>query len=206
MKFAEEVEDPRRTVPRGLLVSAAIVLVVYLLVAIAAVSALGVDRLADSPGPLAEIMRAKAGGGWATAIVVVALFATSKSILSNVIGASRLVFDVARDTGYRWLAWLDDVNASTRTPAAATVLVTLLAIGFGTIGDLKVVAAMSNVFIMLVFLAVNGALLKIRRESDEVPPFEVPGSIGPYPVTAILAMGATVVLLGLNVVVMLGIR
>ncbi len=98
------------------------------------------------------------------------------------------------------------MNASTRTPAAATVIVTLLAVGFGAIGDLKVVAAMSNVFIMLVFLAVNGALLRVRRESDDVPPFRVPGSIGPYPVTAILAIGATVVLLGLNVVTMLGIR
>jgi hypothetical protein len=62
--------------------------------------------------------------------------------------------------------------------------VTAIAAGFGAIGNLAAVAAMSNVLIMLVFLMVNAALLKIRTESDEEAEFRIPLSVGRYPITA----------------------
>jgi basic amino acid/polyamine antiporter, APA family len=205
VKLAEETRDPRRTLPRGMLIAAAIVLVVYLAVAIAAVSALGSERLSESPGPLAEIMQVKAGSAWSTVIVIVALFATSKAILSNLLGASRLGFDVARDTGVGWLRTLTRINRSTRTPVIAIVLVTAAAIGFGAIGNLGAVAAVGNVLIMIVFLTVNAALLAIRRRETEQPPFVLPWTIGPYPVTTIGAIAGVAVLLVLNLLALFGI-
>ena len=204
VKLAEETRDAERTLPKGMMISAVIVLVVYLVVAVAAVSALGPDRLAGSPGPLAEIMEAEAGAIWGTVIVVVALFATSKTILSNLLGASRLAFDVARDTEVRWLQRVSRINSTTSTPVIAIAVVTVLAAAFGAIGDLAAVASLSNVMIMLVFLTVNAALLRIRQQTDETPPFVIPGSIGPYPVTAVLAIGGVLVLLVLNLVALFG--
>lgn len=204
VKLAEETKDPTTTLPRGILISAGIVLVVYLLVAVAAVSALGADRLAESSGPLAEIMSAKAGSLWASGIVVVALFATSKTILSNLLGASRLVFDVARDTGIGWLEKLSEINDRTSTPVMSILAVTALAVAFGAIGNLKVVAAISNVLIMLVFLTVNVSLLKVRKETTDKPDFSIPGSVGPYPMTVFAAMAGIGVLLVLNLVAIFG--
>jgi APA family basic amino acid/polyamine antiporter len=204
VKLAEETEDAQSTLPKGLMISASVVLVVYLSVAIAAVSAMGADDLAESDGPLAAIMENKAGAVWGTAIVVVALFATSKTILSNILGTSRLVFDVSRDTNLPWIQKLARVNDSTNTPVLAIVVVTSLAAGFGAIGNLQVVAAMSNVLIMLVFLMVNASLLKIRGESDEDPPFSIPFSIGRYPITALLAITGVSILLVLNLVALFG--
>ncbi|MDX1689391.1 MAG: APC family permease [Acidimicrobiia bacterium] len=205
VKLAEETRDPRRTLPRGMVIAALVVLVVYIAVAIAAVSALGSERLADSPGPLAEIMRAEAGAAWSAAIVVVALFATSKTILSNLLGASRLAFDVARDTGAEWLERVNRVNGVTGTPMVSILLVTLAAIGFGAIGNLRVVAAVGNLLVMVVFLTVNAALLKIRGDGGDRPPFVLPGSIGPYPVTTVAAIVGTIALLALNVLALFGV-
>ncbi|NNE97257.1 MAG: amino acid permease [Acidimicrobiales bacterium] len=206
VKMAEETEEPETTMPRGILISAAIVLVVYLLVAVAAVAALGPDRLAESNGPLAEILQDKAGALWATAIVAVALFATSKTILSNLLGSSRLLYDVGRDAGIGWLKRVTAVHDRTQTPIMAIAAVTALALGFGAIGNLRIVAAASNVLIMLVFLLVNAALLRIRAVSDDSAPFTIPMSIGNYPIATVLAILGVVCLLALNVVALAGIR
>lgn len=205
VKLAEETEDPRRTMPRGLLISAAIVVVVYLLVAVAAASALGADELAASAGPLAEIMRAEAGSAWATAIVTVALFATSKTILSNLLGTSRLLYDVSRDADIGWLERLTKINPATNTPLRAVVCVTVVAAAFAAIGDLGTVAAISNILIMLVFLAVNAALIRIRTTTDDDPPFRVPLSVNRVPVSAVLAIVGVVALLALNVASLVGV-
>ncbi len=205
VKMAEEVEEPERTLPRGLLISAGIVLAIYLAVAVAAVSALGPDELASSSGPLAEIVSSKAGQTWATVIVAVALFATSKTILSNLLGASRLLFDVGRDTGWGWLRRLTAVNPSTSTPIAAIALVTVAAAAVGAIGDLGAVAAASNILIMLVFLAVNVALLRLRRTETAEPAFRIPWSVGGYPVTAFLAIIGICCFLALNVAALFGV-
>ncbi len=200
VKLAEETKEPRTTLPRGLLISAAIVLVVYLLVAVASVSALGGDRLSESSGPLAEIVEEKVGSGWATAIIVVALFATSKTILSNILGASRLLYDVGRDTELGFLKKLTRINEATSTPIRAIIIVALLAMAFGAIGDLGVVAALSNITIMLVFLIVNVSLVRIRRNgSGEDPPFSIPLAVGGVPVSVGLAVVGILALLALNV-------
>ncbi|THH41576.1 APC family permease [Neolewinella litorea] len=206
VKMAEETRDPRKTMPRGILISGVVVLLIYLLIAVSAVSVIPPDDLARESGPLAAVLRRSAGAGWATAIVVVALFATSKTILSNILGTSRLLYDVARDGGMPWLQRLTQVNESTGTPLLATLLITLLALGFGLIGNLKVVASISNIFIMLVFLAVNAALLNYRRlhADEQDPPFRVPLSVGRYPLPTILAFAGVLILLGFNVANIVG--
>lgn len=200
VKLAEETKDPQRTLPRGLLISAAIVLLVYLLVAVAAVSSLGPDDLASSSGPLAEIMDTQAGSAWATAIVVVALFATSKTILSNILGTSRLLFDVSRDNDHRALQSLTRISSTTQTPLGAVLFVSIAAMAFGAIGDLGMVAAISNILIMTVFIIVNLALIRLRREHpDDKAPFHVPGAIAGIPVIPVIAIVGIAALLTLNV-------
>ncbi|NNF10629.1 MAG: amino acid permease [Acidimicrobiia bacterium] len=199
VKLAEETKQPERTMPRGLLLSAGIVLVVYLLVAVAAVSALGADELAQSSGPLAEILDVKLGAAWATGIVAIALFATSKTILSNILGTSRLLFDVSRDNEIRWLDALARVHSATRTPVRAIAVVAAIAMAFGAIGNLRIVAAVSNILILLVFLLVNIALLRIRWSRSDDAPFRIPVSVGPYPLSALLAIAGVAALLLLNV-------
>ena len=205
VKMAEETKEPETTMPRGILISTAIVLVVYLVVAVAAVAALGPDQLADSPGPLAEIMDSKAGSAWASAIVAVALFATSKTILSNLLGTSRLLYDVARDAGMGWLQRLTKINDRTNTPVAAIVAVTIVAMGFGAVGNLRVVASVSNILIMCVFLAVNASLLRLRRMAVDTAPFQLKGSVAGLPIVTLLAVAGLLVLLGLNVASLLGV-
>lgn len=200
VKMAEETKEPEKNMPRGILISGVVVLFVYLAVAVSAVSVLGADELSQEQGPLAAVLRQSAGSGWATGIVVVALFATSKTILSNILGTSRLIYDIARDGDIHWLRRLTKVNEKTDTPIVAIICIGLIAMGFGLIGNLQTVASISNIFIMLVFISVNAALLNYRRKHpDKKAPFHVPVNVGKYPLPTIVALIGVLTLLGFNV-------
>ena len=61
--LGEEVREPRRTIPRAVLIALALAMVVYSLIAISVLSVLGSDALALSSAPLADVVAA-AGWGW----------------------------------------------------------------------------------------------------------------------------------------------
>lgn len=203
VKMAEETKDPEKNMPRGVLLSGLAVLVIYVLIAISAVSVLNWESLAESNGPLAEVIQAKLGSMGATALVVVALFATSKTILSNILGTSRLVYDVARDSDAKWLKKFTTLSGMGNTPNFAIGAIAVLAVGFGLIGDLKIVASLSNIFIFIVFGMVNLGLLvyryKTRKDPGEEPYFRIPGNVNNIPIPTIVALITLLVLFGYNI-------
>ncbi|MEM1328055.1 MAG: APC family permease [Bacteroidota bacterium] len=201
VKMAEETKEPKKVMPKGIILSGIIVLVIYILIAVSSVSALPWQDLAESNGPLAEVMKTKAGSAWATALIVVALFATSKTILSNILGTSRLVFDVARDSEVKWMKKLTSVMESTGTPVFSIICITALTITFGLIGNLKVVASISNMLIFSVFLTVNIAMLRYRKthEKSGDAPFRIPLNVNNIPIPTVLAIIGLLILIGFNI-------
>ena len=142
------------------------------------------------------------GSSWATFLIVVALFATSKTIMSNLLGSSRLLFDVARDSQISWLQRLTAVNEKTGTPIYAIIFITTGVIAFAAIGNLKIVASLSNYFVFLVFLAVNIALIRLRfmNKGAAEASFKVPGTIGKVPVLTVIAIVGLLILVGFNTI------
>src|SRR5690606_33438564 len=91
IKLAEETRRPERTMPRALLITWAIVTVIYVVVAITAVSAVPAAELHGAEGPLARVVAGRFGAAGVAAISIVALFSCANSILSNMLGSSRLL-------------------------------------------------------------------------------------------------------------------
>ncbi len=202
VKMAEETRQPQKVLPKGILISSLIVMAFYMLIAVSSVNVLEPQQLAQSKGPLAQVLSLLAGEAWVTGLIVVALFATSKTILSNLLGSSRLFYDVARDTNISWLKKLTHIHPATGTPVFAVLLSMAVVISFALIGNLKVVVSIGNTFVFLLFLIVNAALLNYRRKEqpgDEPPPFRIPLNIRNYPAPTLLAMLGLLVLLGYNV-------
>lgn len=201
VKMAEETKEPRKTLPKALMISAVAVLLIYLAVAVSAVSVLDWNRLSRAGGPLSAVIETKLGRWGAFSLAVVALFATSKTILSNILGTSRLLFDIARDSDATWLRRLTWIPEKLGTPVWAIVLVVSLAIAFSLIGDLGTVASISNSFVMTVFTLVNIALIvwRSRHPEAEKAPFHLPGRIGRIPILPAAGAIATLVLFGFNI-------
>ncbi|MFF4425418.1 APC family permease [Streptomyces sp. NPDC001549] len=95
--LGEEVRDPERTIPRAVPIALGIALLVYAAVAVAALSVLGAEGLAQSSAPLADAVRAAGRPGLAPVVRVGAALAALGSLLALVLGVSRTVLAMARD-------------------------------------------------------------------------------------------------------------
>jgi basic amino acid/polyamine antiporter, APA family len=133
--LGEEVVNPARTIPRAVVIALTIVLVVYALVAAAALLAVGPDRLAQSPAPLATAAAAGSLDALVPAVRIGAVIASAGVLLSLLAGVSRTVLAMARD--HELPSSLDAVHPRHRTPYRAEVAVAAVVIAVVVLADVR---------------------------------------------------------------------
>jgi len=117
---AGEMREPRKTLPRGLLVGVAGVVVLYLAVNFVCVRALGAAGLADTTTPASQVMRLALGEAGAKLIAVGIVISTLGFLSQSVLTAPRVYFAMAGDgLFFRSVAWL---SPRTRVPVGAILL------------------------------------------------------------------------------------
>jgi APA family basic amino acid/polyamine antiporter len=161
--LGEEVREPARTIPRAILVALAIVVCLYLLVGLAALSAAGPDALAASAAPLDTAVDA-AGAAWAQPVVRVgAAVASLGSLLALIAGVGRTTLAMARngDLPRR----LDSVHPRYRVPDRAEVAVGATVAVLVLTTDLRGVIAFSS-FGVLVYYAIANASAYTQPAED----------------------------------------
>jgi APA family basic amino acid/polyamine antiporter len=185
--MAEEVKNPSRSYPRALFGAILTAAVVYLLIAIGAVIVVPPAELAESTGPLLEVITASGlpVPGWLFSII--ALIAIANGALLFMVMASRVGYGLG-EAGLLPRAFRR-VLPNRRTPwvsivvvAAATILLTLL-------GDVATLAETTVLLLLLVFLAANVSVLVLKNDRVGHSHFSVPR------IVPILAIIASVVLL-----------
>lgn len=158
--MAEETRDPRRTIPRAILLAIALAGLFYALVAMASVLTVGPVRLAESNAPLALVVGEALGAG-ASVLAALAVVATVNGVLVQVLMGSRLIYGMARRG---WLpAWLAAVWPRTRTPVRATLLAGAIALGLAVSAPVKTLAVGASLVLLVLFCVINLALWAVRR-------------------------------------------
>jgi len=161
VNVAEEVEHPERNMPRAIFAVLFIATVLYGLVALVAIANLSPEKLAASKAPLADIYQ-MATGQTPLLISLIGLFAVINGALIQMIMASRIFYGMSRRG---WLpAVLGSINKSTHTPIIATLMVTGAISGLAIWLPLVSLAKSTSYLILVVFVLVNLALLRIRRQ------------------------------------------
>jgi len=168
VNIAEETEESTKTIPRAILISIGITTVLYILVAVSAVGVVDWQALGSSASPLALVARAGAGAMTETVVGAIALASTGNTVLILLVSTSRLLYGVSKSEYRSFPTVFSRIHPSRRTPHYAVALVGVTTIPFVLIGDLGQVAAVANAALLVVFVVVNGALLKLR--------FDEPGS------------------------------
>lgn len=198
VKLAEETKNPEKTIPRALFISCAIVIVIYSLVTVSAVSLIPYQQLAASASPLADIANARFGNTGIIIISVIALFATSNTILSNMLGSSRVLFGMSKET--KFLKPLSFISSKRKTPVAALILILVITCSFALIGNIETVARITTLFIFTTFIVVNLAVIVLRVKQKEMTrPYRIPLNIKNIPVMSVLGIVMTLILLGYNI-------
>jgi basic amino acid/polyamine antiporter, APA family len=172
VNVAEETQEPRRNYPFALFGGLLIAGVIYLLVTVIASMVVPTDTLADSDGPLLEVVQVGPLAMSTKVFSAIALFALANGALINLIMASRLVYGMARE---RILPGaFGRVHATRRTPWVAIAFTALIAAGLVLTGDLEDLADTTVLLLLLVFAVVNVAVLVLRRDRIDADHFRAP--------------------------------
>jgi APA family basic amino acid/polyamine antiporter len=171
---AGEMRDPRRDLARGLLLGVAGVVLLYTLVALVCVHALGPAGLAQSKTPATDVMRLALGPKGATFIAIGVAISTLGFLSQGMLTAPRVYFAMAEDRLF--FDSVAKVSPKTRVPIVAIVLqgavAAIIAVS-GTFGQILSYV----VSVDFVFFGLTGAALFVfrRRDPDQTVAFKVPG-------------------------------
>ncbi|NSL43075.1 APC family permease [Streptomyces sp. 8P21H-1] len=174
VNVAEETRDPRRAYPRALFGALVTAGAVYALVGAAAAAAVPTGKLAESSGPLLEVVRA-AGGVPTEVFSAIALVAVANGALLTGIMSSRLAYGMARDGLLP--GFLTKVLPGRRTPWAAIAATTALSLLLALTGDVATLASTLVLLLLVVFFFVNTALLVLRRDAVAHDHFKAPTAV-----------------------------
>lgn len=176
LNVAEECRDPHRTVPLGIVSAMVVATVLYMAVAITAVSVVPWRELAAAPGPLAEVMQRAAPWLPNWIYVAITVFAVANTALLNYVTASRLTYGMARQGLLP--AALGRIHPTTRTPHVAVLALFVVIVALMLSGDITQLASATVLLLLAVFACVNLALLVLQRRPDEPRGgFEVPSAV-----------------------------
>jgi APA family basic amino acid/polyamine antiporter len=118
--LAAEVKEPKKNLPRGLLLGVLGVVVLYLGVNWVCVRSLGPQGLAATTTPATAVMRLALGQRGATFIAAAIAISTLGFLSQSILTAPRVYFAMAEDgLFFRAIAWLDP---RTRVPVVAIIL------------------------------------------------------------------------------------
>ncbi len=163
VNVAEEVEDPKRTMPRAIFITLAITTVLYFFVAAVAVLATPIEGLAAAEAPLAYVSGFVAGPS-PLVISMIGIIATMNGAIIQILMAARVLYGLARQGSIP--AWFGRVNAKTRTPLMATAIITAVIIVLAMTFSLEGLAEMTSRITLVVFALVNLALIRLKLKGE----------------------------------------
>lgn len=163
---AEEAKNPDRDLKIGIVGSMFACVAIYILVAVAAVGAISYSKFANSPEPLALILRELGQPLAAKYLAISAVIALPTVILAFFFGQSRIFFTMARDGLLPTsLAKLSPRGTPVRITIFTAVVVAILA-GFIPLDEL---AALANAGTLAAFTAVSICMLIMRQRAPDAP-------------------------------------
>jgi len=187
---AEEVKNPKRDLPVGIIASLAVCAVLYVAVAAVVTGIVPSQRFAHVGHPVSFALQV-AGENWVAGFVDLgAVLGMLTVILVMSYGQTRIIYAMSRDGLLP--AKLSKVHPRFATPFFTTWLVGLF---FGLIGalvPLNVLAELINIGTLAAFSMVSIAVLVLRKTHPHLPrAFRCPG----VPVVPVLAVGSCLFLM-----------
>lgn len=184
----EEAKNPKRDLPRAILLSLTIVTVLYVLVAVAALGARPYTDFSGAKGEavLAQIMEQVTGAGWPAALLsAAAIISIFSVVLAVIYGQTRILFAMGRDGLLPRV--FTKVSPRTQTPVPNTLIVSGVIIVLAAFFPLDTLSEATSIGTLTAFGLVNVGVIVLRRTRPDLPRrFRTPL----FPVTPILGVAS----------------
>ncbi|MCK6439671.1 MAG: APC family permease [Planctomycetes bacterium] len=163
--MGEEVKEPRRTIPRAMIATLVVSMLIYAAVAAAAVTSVGSSGLAgavvkDGAAPLATVMNLLGHPSVALLVSIGAMTAMLGVLLNLILGMSRVWLAMGRRGDMP--GGLARINASGTTPVIAVILTSALIAALVCIGDVKLTWSFSAFTVLIYYAITNICALRLK--------------------------------------------
>jgi APA family basic amino acid/polyamine antiporter len=184
---AEEVRNPKKILPRAIILSISITAIIYILVSISAIRVLDWHELGSSIAPLSDVIKKALGSQAQIILSLIALFATTNTVLIMLVSGSRILYGIARDKSLPSVFGI--IHQGRKTPWPAVIVIGVLAVAFTFAGNISTIANISVFTIIMVFIVVNFSLIWLRMKEPQIErPFRVPLNVKNFPILPVLGI------------------
>ncbi|MEP7322548.1 MAG: amino acid permease [Saprospiraceae bacterium] len=172
-----EIKNPKRSVPLSICIGGIVVLVLFLLLQTVVQGVLGTQMALYKDAPLAAVATKIVGSVGGTILLLCAALSSFANVSLDILCTPRSLFAGANDGLFP--KFLGKVHPKFATPYLAVITYGLLIFIFSVSGGFQQLAILASACILLVYLAVILATIKLRKtklEGDEKS-FRAPGGL-----------------------------
>jgi amino acid transporter len=187
---AGEVRDPRRNLPRAIIIGVLAVIAIYILANLAYLAVMPVGEIRTSKLVAADVAQRLIGAPGVVFVAITVMLSTFGTLNATLLTAPRIFFAMADDgLFFRRVA---SVHPRFGTPYVSIVLTTVLGVLFVLLRTFEQLADTFVTAIVPFYALAVAAVFVLRRRAGYDPPFRTPL----YPVVPALFILATLFLLG----------
>lgn len=164
--MGEEITNPRRNIPKAVVLTLAVVSALYIAVGLAILHVGGLNTFEESHFNIANLI---SDSPWQWGVIVGGILAMGGVVLNLILGVSRVILAMGRRGDLpRVLGGLDKTQKSAPAATWLTFLIMAVIAGFGGIESAWTLSA----FTVLIYYGItNVAALKVSKEQRFIPKF-----------------------------------
>lgn len=177
LSVSGEIKNSKRTIPTAILLAGLLILVVYLLLQVVTQGILGSQIANFKNVPLAAIAEKIVGPVGGTILLLTAAFSCFTNVSGDVLATPRVLFAGANDGLFP--KFLGKVHPKYATPHWAIISFATLIFILSVAGGFKQLAILASAAILLIYLSVILATIKLRKKKQDADEktFSVPGGL-----------------------------
>ena len=164
---AEDVENPKKTLPRALFLSIIVVMIIYAMVSIAVIGNLSIQEILEAKEyALAEAAKPVMGPLGFTVMGVAALFSTASAINATIYGPVHMLQETAKARQISPFFTRKVFDHESGYALLATALIVLV---ISNLLNLDEIAETGSLIFLIIYTAVNTANLKLKKQTGSKP-------------------------------------
>lgn len=180
-----EVINPKRTIPRAILISISVVVIVYVLIQTVSQGVLGSDLPNFKAAPLAETAKMVFGSFGYILLTIGAVISMFGYMSGTILNSPRIVYALSRDHVIPVKA-LSKIHKKFATPYIAIVVYATIGFILAVSGSFEKLAIIASSSMLLLYLGVAVSVIKLRYSKEILNDgFKIPGG-WTVPILAIL--------------------
>jgi len=156
--LAEEVVEPKKTIPRAVIITITSAIVLYAAVSVVATGAIGAEGMSQSKSPLQVASEAMSAPAISVIITIGASTAMLGVLLSQILGISRMLLAMGRRNDLPHL--FEKIHSKTSVPHIGILFTSVVILAITTLGTFDFVVRAATFTILLYYSITNIAAIR----------------------------------------------